>query len=113
MHGYFRGSLDLKLNGAYEYLLSFIQGGAVFEYSRQEDLAQPLMNRPARLWGVGMLIFVLSDAGYSGRINDFIVALKRYEYRPGRFRVNAEDDNFYPRVQGHVALGVILYEASE
>lgn len=102
----------LGLDEAYEYLNGFYSEGIVFEYSRFESLSPVLMARPARSWGVGMLVFVFSDTNRLKDADALIGALTKYEYKPGYFGLTVGDENFFPRVQGHVALGIARRQRS-
>jgi hypothetical protein len=85
----------LDLERACEYLLGFVSNGVVFEYNHLESLAPSLLSRRARSWGVGMMIFVLSD---QGRLNDadrFIKVLPDYDYGGGVFGLNVGERVFF------------------
>lgn len=102
----------LDLERACEYLLGFVSNGVASEYSHLESLSPSLLSRRARSWGVGMMIFVLSD---QGRLNDadrFIKVLPDYDYGGGVFGLNVGEKVFFPRVQGHIALGIARRERS-
>ncbi|MGN6142264.1 MAG: hypothetical protein ACTHOP_01600, partial [Mesorhizobium sp.] len=98
-----------------EYLLSFYHHGRVLEFSPLHRLPSNLANRPARLWGVGMLIYTLS---YLNRYKDarkIASVLDDYRVNGTDILANRPNDKGKgePRMIAHIALGLAELRQSQ
>lgn len=101
----------LNLARALNYLEGFVHGGVVAEFHPGAGLSSDVLERPARVWGVGMLIYTLADAGRCGTARAAAESLGQYEFAPNRFATTPDESSFVPRSQAHVAFGLARLEA--
>lgn len=101
---------DADSDGEVRYLLEFFGDQTIWEFPRHADIAPELLQRPARAWGVGMLIHTLADAGQTKLARKAAYALRAYEAAPNVFGTTPGRTEFVPRIQAHVALGLARLE---
>lgn len=96
----------IDLNQSINYLPTFANGDQVFEFSTlHNDLDTKLRERPARLWGVGMLAFTLAEAGEIEASKVVLVNSGRYMTSPGLYsNLPGSVDEPEPRMTSHLAL---------
>ncbi|MBX3598634.1 MAG: hypothetical protein KF874_13775 [Rhizobiaceae bacterium] len=101
-----------NLEGCAEYLLSFYQNGVVLEYSPLHSLPPDQATLPARLWGVGMLLYTLTDIGRKKDAENMAKALNQYLTADGKNLASRpkHSDVGEPRMLAHAALGLARLE---
>lgn len=93
-----------------DYLTSFIGDGAVLEFSPHHKVD----NRRARLWGVGQILYTLSDLGRTDLAARFITAITSDYTYGGRLVALPEQQDPAPvRMVAHVVAGMARYEREE
>lgn len=104
---------QLDVSREVSYLARFFDGDIIKEFPGHASLPQQLMVRPARAWGVGMLVYTLTDSGdFKAGIRAAKV-LKLYGDSAGVYAMIQGGTGFEPRVQAHVSMGLAkLHEVS-
>ena len=97
---------DLDISREVNYLTRFIREDGVKEFPDHAKLSKEAMERPARAWGVGMLIYVLSDYGDIKAANKAAQALQSYRVNNNVFASSPGQDDFVPRTQSHAVFGL-------
>ena len=101
---------EANLAPALRHLKGFTRNGKVFEFPHAPGVPTKSVDRPARLWGVGMLLFVLADAGEREAAEAMLPALSAYQTAPGVYGVTPDDGRFMPRHQSHLLWGLARLE---
>lgn len=100
---------DIDMQGMLTHLRTFIQDNRIREFPPHPDLSEELNNRPARVWGLGALIGILSKHGYIHESARLIRALDSYAFASGRYGLVPGDRNLSPILQSYVATGLQQY----
>ncbi|PWJ72391.1 glycosyltransferase involved in cell wall biosynthesis [Pseudaminobacter salicylatoxidans] len=95
-----------KLDLATRYLRKFVRNGRAFEYVRHGNLEPKLQQRPARAWGVGMLLYTACEASDKYLQGLVEAALPAYRHENGQYGILPASKVSYPRHQAHIALGL-------
>lgn len=103
---------DLDVSRELDYLSSFFSGNVLMEFPTHATLPEQLKARPARAWGVGMLLYTLSDAGRIELAHKVVEALPAYQAEFSVFGATPGSKTFVPRHQAHIAFGLARYEAA-
>jgi hypothetical protein len=102
--------LEVDLAPAVRHLASFIRNGAIYDHPAVPNVTERALKVPARLWGVGMLLFVLADAGDQQSVQAILKSLPSYQIEPGVYATSLADRRFMPRHQGHLLWGLARLE---
>ena len=72
---------------------------------------QSILDRPARLWGIGYLLYLSSRLGLDNLADAFFEILLTQYKQQGTLilRPDLEDANFYPRYAAHALFGLSYY----
>lgn len=102
----------LDMSRELDYLSSFFSDTVVMEFPTHATLPEQLKTRPARAWGVGMLLYTLSDAGRIELAQKVVQALSPYQSESSVFGATPGSKTFVPRHQAHIVFGLARYEAA-
>lgn len=91
-----------------DYLLNFFSNDSLREFPTHVD-----DERPARVWGVGMLIYTLADVGRVDAARRAALILHDYEASPNVFAARPGREEFFPRMQSHVVFGLARFEQKQ
>jgi hypothetical protein len=96
----------IDLSRSINYLTTFAVTDQLFEFSRlHKDLDKKLRDRPARLWGVGMLAFTLAEAGKMEEAKAVMASSNSYMTGSGLYsNLPGSDKEPEPRMTSHLAL---------
>lgn len=96
------------LETAADYLPSFYDNDEVLEFSVLHGGTDEKSRAPARLWGVGMLIYTLSEFNRHEDAQKFVSALDRYRVEGSDVFANRPGDRGKgePRMVAHILLGL-------
>ena len=88
--------------------LAYLTGFATAQCATEFNVAlhKGACAKPARLWGVGMAIATLADAGRGGDAARFAQLLAPYRISAGHFGATPNARNFLPRAVSHVLFGL-------
>lgn len=103
---------SLDLDPVVEYLDRFFDGNSVYEFPDHREVAEGKTRRPARGWGVGMLIHVLADHGDVEGATRAAHALTHYHAGDNVFSIMPDRSEFIPRIQAHVVFGLARLETA-
>ena len=104
----FRG--DSVSEAHVEYLTTFFQKEMPMEFSSVHKLPSNRSEKPARLWGLGMAIYTLSDLKKCDLSREFISKLDNYR-TPSGFKNNPTIKNENEvRMLTHLSLGLAKFE---
>lgn len=108
---------NLDIRKEVNYLMRFFDKEMVKEFpdhskfpAQTAKRAAELLARPARGWGVGMLIYTLADYGYTSEAIRAARALKPYEAGNDIYATTPGREEFIPRIQSHVTFGLAKLE---
>lgn len=102
----------LDLSRELDYLSGFFSRNVPMEFPTHATLPEKLKARPARAWGVGMLLYTLSDAGRIELAQKVLQALPAYQAEFSVFGATPGSKTFVPRHQAHIAFGLARYETA-
>ena len=92
----------------------FLEKSWVREFPRGDDYPdsyQAILDRPARLWGIGYLLYLSSYLRQYNLADEIYRVLEREYLKHGTllFRPDLDDRNFYPRHAAHALMGLSYY----
>ena len=96
--------LQLDLAAELSYLRGYIHVGCIT--NMPEAPAPGTCAKPATLWGLGMLLYTLADAGDTRNAELVAARLEAYRFAPGRYGQHLGDHVFAPRAQAHLLFGL-------
>jgi len=99
-------TFDFGLQRAKQYLRKFVRLEKAFEFVRHQSLAPAQRMKPARLWGVGMLLYTAVDTGDHHLQLLAETALKKYEVGDCRYLMVPGKGAAFPRHEMHVLFGL-------
>ena len=101
---------DEDLRPAVKHLKSFARNGKVYTMPDVPGLSMKAREHIAHLWGAGMLLYALIDAGEREAAEAMLPAIQAYETTPGVYGLKPDDHRFVPRHQGHLVWGLARLE---
>lgn len=111
-HAHYAGK-TFNVDDHARYLATFSTSEGVKEFSPLHVSALPAhrAHRPARLWGIGMLIYTLADVGKADDARVFVKDLARYEANGGFSNIPGGETINEPRMIAHLTKGLARLEA--
>lgn len=97
--------MDAKVNlsRSLKYFEGFFNDSGVTKWHRASYFGS---GQPARLWGIGMLIYTLDEAGLDNKAKDVAATLSKYRISGHQFAMRPGGEQFFPRQQAFLALGL-------
>ena len=89
------------------YLGNFIEENRIREFVPHPEVASNLLERPARVWGIGALMGVMAKQGEPRRVSRLMKALDGYEFSPGAYGLIPGQTIPAPILKAYVALGLV------
>lgn len=104
---------EFDLAEAIRYLGAFTGPGGVTRFvPHEDDLSPEARKMPALLWGVGMLVYTLAEAGDLEAAKRTAEHIHLYRHENGYSALPGQK-NTYPRFTGHLALGLARLEGPD